>query len=76
MESITLIPIHNGKGERWAVVGGVTICYSELENTCAFWAILLREHNRGVVYICVEEVEVIKVAFIARVRCCTAAITN
>lgn len=41
VESIVLVPIHDGKGERWAVVGSVPISYGELENTCAFWSIFL-----------------------------------
>lgn len=41
VESVALVPIHDGKGERWAVVGSVPVSYGKLKNTCAFWSILL-----------------------------------
>lgn len=41
-ERVALVPVHDGKGEGGAVVGGVPVGHSQLEDTCAFGSVLLR----------------------------------
>lgn len=41
VERIAFVSVHNGKGERRAIVRSVSVAYGELKNTRAFWSILL-----------------------------------
>lgn len=40
-ENAALVPVHDGEGKRRAVVRGVLIAHSELQNARPFWTILL-----------------------------------
>lgn len=41
VESVALVAVHDGEGERWAVVGSVPVRHGELKNTCALRSVLL-----------------------------------